>query len=256
MARTSALALLLLAATALFAQTQEAAPSATSTATPPAQATAPANAKPIPDSVYFVLTKSYPTIYSDKAEKAKLRGPVLLSILFNEAGAVESTEVVSGDPVLAQCAITSLEKWEIQPYFRGGKAVKVKVPMSFEFIYDEPPISFTTGEATSQPAGATADRIVLSRELAQNHVINDKRPRPQYPSEAKSRGIQGTVTFGATVGKDGAIYSLVLASGHPLLAQAAAEAVRQWHYKPLILHGQPVYHDIRVDVHFELSGSL
>jgi protein TonB len=42
-------------------------------------------------------------------------------------------------------------------------------------------------------------------------------------------------------------------SGHPLLVQAATEAVRQWRYKPTLLNGEPVEVVTQIDVNFTLN---
>jgi protein TonB len=59
-----------------------------------------------------------------------------------------------------------------------------------------------------------------------------KQAKPLYPPLAKQARIQGKVMLNAVIGKDGAIQNLTVASGHPLLVQAALDAVRQWVYQP------------------------
>lgn len=76
---------------------------------------------------------------------------------------------------------------------------------------------------------------------------------PVYPPLAKSAQIQGTIRFTAIIGKDGRIQNLTLVSGHPLLVDAAQEAVKQWEYKPTLLNGQPVEVVTAIDVSFTLS---
>ena len=44
----------------------------------------------------------------------------------------------------------------------------------------------------------------------------------------------------AEISKTGDIQNLRAVSGHPMLAPAAIEAVKQWRYKPYILNGEPV----------------
>jgi protein TonB len=81
-----------------------------------------------------------------------------------------------------------------------------------------------------------------------------RRVEPSYPSIAKQARIQGSVLLRATIGKDGRIENLRLLSGHPMLAQAAMEAVRQWRYRPYFLNGEPVEVETQVTVKFVLSG--
>ncbi len=77
--------------------------------------------------------------------------------------------------------------------------------------------------------------------------------RPEYPALAKQARIQGVVHLFAVIGKDGAVKSLTVISGHPLLIQAAMEAVRQWTYATTLLNGQPVEVATQIDVNFTLS---
>ena len=55
----------------------------------------------------------------------------------------------------------------------------------------------------------------------------------------------------AIIAKDGSVQQLDLKSGHPLLAQAAIEAVRQWRYRPTLLNGQPV--EVVTTIHFNFA---
>jgi protein TonB len=57
------------------------------------------------------------------------------------------------------------------------------------------------------------------------------------------------------IGVDGHIAKVQLISGHPLLAQAAIDAVRQWVYDPTLLNGQPAEVVTTVDVSFPPGSS-
>jgi len=59
--------------------------------------------------------------------------------------------------------------------------------------------------------------------------------RPAYPRLAREYRIEGTVRFSAVIGADGRVERLQLVSGHPLLTEAAAKAVRQWVYRETIV---------------------
>jgi protein TonB len=67
-----------------------------------------------------------------------------------------------------------------------------------------------------------------------------KKVEPIYPHIASVAGISGTVKLHAIIGTSGEIENLNVVAGHPLLAEAALEAVRQWRYKPYVLNGQPI----------------
>lgn len=78
-------------------------------------------------------------------------------------------------------------------------------------------------------------------------------PKPAYPPLARTARIEGTVRIQAVIGRDGAIRNLQLISGPPLLVAVAMEAVKQWHYKPTLLNGEPVEVITVIDVNFTLS---
>jgi protein TonB len=43
-------------------------------------------------------------------------------------------------------------------------------------------------------------------------------------------------------------------SGHPILIQAALDAVRQWEYQPFLLNGEPAEIETAVEVKFRMQG--
>ena len=77
---------------------------------------------------------------------------------------------------------------------------------------------------------------------------------PTYPPIAKTARIQGRVHLEGIISRQGTIQQLRVMSGHPLLVQAALEAVRQWRYKPTLLNGEPVEVIAPIDVNFILAN--
>jgi protein TonB len=102
------------------------------------------------------------------------------------------------------------------------------------------------------PKVATPQRVRVSQGVSQGLKVRDVRPN--YPPLARQARIQGQVILHAVIGKDGSIQNLTLISGHPMLAPAAIDAVKQWKYKPYLLNGEPVEVDTEVQVNFTLSG--
>ncbi|HEY1270900.1 MAG TPA: energy transducer TonB [Terriglobales bacterium] len=105
---------------------------------------------------------------------------------------------------------------------------------------------------TAIPKVATPQRVRVSQGVSQGLLI--KRVQPNYPPLARQARIQGQVVLQAEISKDGTIQNLQLISGHPMLAPAAIEAVKQWRYKPYLLNGEPVAVETQVVVNFTLSG--
>ena len=80
------------------------------------------------------------------------------------------------------------------------------------------------------------------------------RVQPEYPALARQVRVQGLVVLRAVISRDGTIENLQVLSGHPLLIQAALNAVRQWRYRPYVLNREPVEVETEVKVNFILSG--
>jgi periplasmic protein TonB len=76
---------------------------------------------------------------------------------------------------------------------------------------------------------------------------------PTYPAIAKAALIQGTVVLAATISKAGTVDNLHVVSGPPMLQLAAVDAVKQWHYRPYLLNGEPVAVETTVNVVFTLQ---
>lgn len=79
------------------------------------------------------------------------------------------------------------------------------------------------------------------------------RVQPVYPPPARQARIEGSVVLHAVIGKDGGVSELQVLSGHPLLVNAALDAVRQWRYSPTLLSGQAVEVETTITVTFVLS---
>jgi periplasmic protein TonB len=79
------------------------------------------------------------------------------------------------------------------------------------------------------------------------------RVEPVYPEDAEHQRIEGVVKLHMIIDRDGNIQDGDKMTGPPLLVAAAANAVRQWRYKPTSLGGQPVEAGVDVTVTFRLQ---
>jgi periplasmic protein TonB len=102
------------------------------------------------------------------------------------------------------------------------------------------------------PHIAAPTRVRVSSGVQSGLLV--KRVQPNYPPLARQARIQGKVILQAQISKEGNIENLTLVSGHPMLAPAAIEAVKQWKYRPYLLNGEPVEVETQVEVNFTLSG--
>jgi TonB family protein len=94
-------------------------------------------------------------------------------------------------------------------------------------------------------------RIRVGGNVQQANLI--KKVTPEYPPDAKSRGIQGVVRFTALINKNGTIANLTLVSGPLPLYKSAHDAVLRWTYRPTTLNRTPVEVVTTIDVNYTLS---
>jgi periplasmic protein TonB len=99
----------------------------------------------------------------------------------------------------------------------------------------------------------TAKREFKTSSMLEGSLI--RRVQPVYPPLARSSRIQGPVILAAVIGRDGTMENLRLISGHPMLVQAAVQAVSQWRYRPYILNGEPIEVETQITVNFILGGN-
>jgi len=161
----------------------------------------------------------------------------------------------------------------------GQLRTPTKIPEKVQMIKEEdapPPMAATGGVVGGVPGGIPGGQmggviggIISSTPVAVPHVATPQRVRvsqgvtqglltrrvnPNYPPLARQARIQGSVVLQAEISKNGDIENLRLVSGHPMLAPAAIEAVKQWKYRPYILNGEPVEVETQITVNFTLSG--
>jgi len=79
--------------------------------------------------------------------------------------------------------------------------------------------------------------LVLSAIHSQTQDAAGKRRlldhvTPAYPTLARNLALEGVVKVDAVVASDGSVKAVDVRGGHPVLAQAAASAVRRWRWEP------------------------
>jgi len=160
----------------------------------------------------------------------------------------------------------------------GELRTPTKIPKKVEMIKEDeaPPQIASTGVVGGVPGGVPGGSMggVIGSVLSATPVAVPKMQTPQrvrvssgvqsgllvrkvnptYPPLARQARIQGVVILQAQISKDGSIQNLQLISGHPMLAPAAIEAVKQWKYRPYLLNGEPVEVETQIQVNFTLSG--
>jgi protein TonB len=94
------------------------------------------------------------------------------------------------------------------------------------------------GAAEDKPERVEPD--VATRNLT-------KKVEPTVPPLAKAVGVGGTVVADIIIDPAGKVISVTIISGHPMLAPAFIETVKQWQYTPFLKSGHPVSVMTRVE---------
>ena len=93
--------------------------------------------------------------------------------------------------------------------------------------------------------------VLTAPQTPQLWVVKLRHVSPAYPEPAKPLGLAGSVHLTIVIAPDGTVREADVTRGlHPFLDVAAAQAVRQWRYRPLNVNGQPVEVKIGVEVEF------
>ena len=94
-------------------------------------------------------------------------------------------------------------------------------------------------------------RIRVGEKVQQMALTSGSQP--DYPEEARAKGVEGVVTLEALIGADGAVQSVAVISGDPMLVPSALESVKNWMYRPTWLNGMPVEVMTLIEVNFALQ---
>ena len=108
----------------------------------------------------------------------------------------------------------------------------------------------SSAETAANLTTNAAERVQMSADTtdAVTHTV-----RPGYPLLARQMKIQGSVILRALISKEGTIQDLHVLSGPTILASAAQDAVRQWHFKPHYQGDEAVETQARITVNFTIS---
>jgi len=119
----------------------------------------------------------------------------------------------------------------------SGVAAVPPIPSNIEYDWSSEQLSEMEGLREKVAAWLT-DRVIISAAQLRPQLI--RRADPVYPQKAREAGLEGAVRLRVAISRDGSIEDVTALSGHPLLVQAAADAVRQWRYRPTVVNGRPV----------------
>jgi TonB family protein len=143
---------------------------------------------------------------------------------------------------------------------KGGKAPKLQ-PKQGAVDATAPSMTeiATAGESAPPPDLGSGEEI-MPKPLPQALNISQgvsrgllyKKVQPVYPQNALAMRVEGPVELMATISKTGDITHVKVLSGNSQLTKAAADAVKQWKYKPYLLNGEPVEIQTQITINFKL----
>jgi protein TonB len=140
---------------------------------------------------------------------------------------------------------------EDDPSISGAGPLGDSPPPGATLIADFRPSDSTVQPPKEIKQAEERRAVRVSEPIQQAQLI--ARLQPRYPPLALQTRKEGTVVLHAVISRDGRITALEVVSGHPLLVQAALDAVRQWRYRPTYLGGEPVEVETTITVIFRLS---
>ena len=201
----------------------------------------------------FVFTQALPTLHLKAVLAAPPKPPA-------PVGLKSRQQVVRASGYAPRLFRLNIVPLPMRPAEARATATSVEAPPNVEMVDAPSGIPFgTPGSVAELPAPAVpvvrarpqAAKPIRVASISASSLIH--MVQPQYPPLAKASRIQGVVEFTATISKQGTIEGLTLKSGHPLLVNAAREAVLQWRYRPTMLNGEPVEVITDILVNFTLS---
>jgi TonB family protein len=191
------------------------------------------------------LIQAPPPVYPPLAETGHIQGVAALHVRIGTDGHVSDLKVLSGHPMLVQAALDAVQNYVYKPFLLNGQAVACQTTVEVPFKLDSAgtvdetgPKSNSAAPATVAPLPETFPQVRVGGGVMAGNLI--EAPKPVYPALASAAHIRGVVVLKVHIGSDGHVIEAAVVSGHPMLAQAAIDAVKQYVYKPYILNGNPI----------------
>ena len=242
---------------------------------PAASDSKPARVKVGGQVVGATLIHMVQPVYPKEAKDAGISGTVVVKGVIAKDGSVQQVEYFSGPEELKQAAIDAVTQWRYKPTTLAGKPVDVNTTVSVVFALaktDEgepqpaPPVTPADSSAAAASQTGTSDasngkgsqppppphnvptRIRVGGAVQARMLVH--QVVPIYPEDARDEHISGTVVLHVVIARDGSLQSVEVVSGPAALVRPAADAVKQWRYKPVLLNGHPVEVDTTIQMIF------
>ena len=219
----------------------------TQPAQPPATVVQPAKA-PIPSRL-----NSTQKALADPSPQSVGAAPAIAGSPVSPVSPVSKDPAPPGAAIISRTVLPPLEVEVVagnthRTVRPGSNSVRVNLQPETPAVQSKPGPSGpeTAASVTSDAAERVQMSATTSEAVAQP-------ARPNYPLLARQMKVQGSVILRALIGKDGTIQDLRLVSGPHILAAAAEDAVRQWHFTPHYQGNEAVETQAKITVNFTIS---
>ncbi|MBA3357446.1 MAG: TonB family protein [Pyrinomonadaceae bacterium] len=203
--------------------------------------------------------------YPAKARSEGVSGTVTVRVQVNKKGRVVLVRSSGGDSRLRAAAVAAASKATFSPEKLADQGRDVSGTITYNFVAQtESPIATgsqapaqrespaaTESQAPTQTNSPSANESSSATESSATNVgghypvvggplvgAESKLPQPNYPEQAKSKGINGTVTILVRVNREGKVISWRTLEGDSQLRAAALKAAKKAIFSPSKLPGK------------------
>ena len=238
----------------------------------------------------MALSKPNP-VYPAEAKAAHVQGAVILHAIISKEGTIKNLSVISGNGMLVNAARDAVSQWTFKPYLLNGEPMEVETSITVNFSL---PDSAAQGavilhaivskdgtienlqviRGNGMPTNAAGDAVDGVKQVGGDvkgpEVIY--QPEPDYTQAGRKAKVQGVVTVGLIVDKNGTPQNVHVIHGLGIgpdgkpdptfkkawrkaadgMNQSAVDAVKKYVFKPAMENGRPVAVYLNVEVNFEI----
>ena len=112
-------------------------------------------------------------VYPERAKKAHIAGQVTLAVTVNEKGQVWDVQVSSGDPILAEAAVSAVKQWQYSSTLLNGQPVPVMTAVTVEFSLGGDQGKVTVGGASFSAAASGNGMLAFNANASVSVFLPD-----------------------------------------------------------------------------------
>ena len=184
----------------------------------------------------LILTR-VPPKYPALARLNYIQGRVHMELVISPAGKVLSTHVLSGNPLLAEAALSAVSKWRYRPLGAVGRSTSFVTAVDIDF-------TLRLRKFEAFPSQAESD---FSRQVKPPEVLR----RPDQPASTYP-----PVRLRLLINAEGKVIDSLVLKGDPAETEEAQKSIEQWSFRPARWGALavPWYLDVVVPVNHTPSG--